>query len=110
MLDEQVDELGSVLHEVDILVHGPVHDEQPALLLRQLAHEVEDGAELVAVGLEAGPVKVALGVSSVVQLPRGHWGPGNGHLIIIIVIIVVIIFIMATLNSLGYCMRPMRER
>ena len=110
MLHEEVDQLGGVLHEVNILVHGPVHDEQPALLLRQLAHEVEDGAELVAVGLEAGPVQVALGVSSVVQLPRGHWGPGNGHLIIIIVIVIIVIFIMATLNSLGYCMRPMRER
>ena len=36
MLDEKVDELGRVLHEVDILIHGAVHDQQPALLLWQL--------------------------------------------------------------------------
>ena len=56
MLDEQVDELGSVLHEVDILVHGPVHDEQPPLLVRQLAHKVQYGAQLVAVRFAAGTV------------------------------------------------------
>jgi hypothetical protein len=38
MLNEQVDELGSVLHEVNVLVHRAVHDEQAALLLRQLAN------------------------------------------------------------------------
>ena len=56
MLDEQIDELGSVLHEVDVLVHGPVHDEQPPLLVRQLAHEVQNGTQLVAVRFAAGTV------------------------------------------------------
>jgi hypothetical protein len=41
VLDEQVDQLGRVLHEVNILVHGAVHDQQPALLIGQLAGEVE---------------------------------------------------------------------
>jgi hypothetical protein len=40
VLDKQVDELRGVLHEVNILVHGAVHDEQATLLLRQLAHIV----------------------------------------------------------------------
>ena len=56
MLYEQVDELGSVLHEVDILVHGPVHDKQPPLLVRQLSNKVQNGAQLVAIGLAAGTV------------------------------------------------------
>ena len=36
MLDEEVDELCRVLHEVDVLVHRSVHDQQPAFLLWQL--------------------------------------------------------------------------
>ena len=56
MLDEQIDELGSVLHEVDVLIHGPVHDEQPPLFIRQLSHKVQNGAQLVAIGLAAGTV------------------------------------------------------
>ncbi len=40
VLDKEVDELSGMLHEVNILVHGPVHDEQATLLLRQLAHIV----------------------------------------------------------------------
>ena len=40
MLDEEVDELGRVLHEVDVLVHGAVHDQQPTLLLRQLGADL----------------------------------------------------------------------
>ena len=42
MFDELVDELGCVLHEVDVLVHGAVHDEQPALLVGQLTNVVQD--------------------------------------------------------------------
>ena len=80
MLYQQVDELCGVLHEVHVLVHGAVHDQQPPLLVRQLAHEVEDGAELVAVGLGAGPVEVALGVARVVQLPGGDRGARHRHL------------------------------
>ena len=40
MLDEEVDELCRVLHEVDVLVHCAVHDQQPALLLWQLVAEM----------------------------------------------------------------------
>ena len=40
MLDEKVDELGRVLHEVNILVHCSVHDQQPPLLLRQLSDKI----------------------------------------------------------------------
>ena len=55
--------MGGVLHEVDILVHGSVHDEQPPLLVRQLTHEVEDAAELVAVRFIARTVQVPLRVA-----------------------------------------------
>ena len=78
VLDQQVNELGGVLHEVDVLVHGPVHDQQPPLLVRQLTHKVEDGAELISVGFVTGSVQVPLGVARVIQLPGRDWSPGDG--------------------------------
>jgi len=58
VLYQQVDQLGCVLHEVHVLVHRAVHNHQPALLVRQLAHEVQDGAQLVTVRFTARSVQV----------------------------------------------------
>ena len=45
VLHHQVDQLGGVLHEVDVLVHGAVHDQQPALLVRQLGGGVKGACQ-----------------------------------------------------------------
>ena len=63
MLDQHVDKLSCVLHEVDILIHGPVHDQQPTLFIRKLANKVKDAAKLVAGWLAAGSAHVPLSVT-----------------------------------------------
>ena len=94
MLDQKIDQLSCVLHEVDILVHGAVHDQQSTLLVWQLTNKVEDGAQFVAVrfvtrpvgggdnvlDISFLPVHVSLCVASVVELPGRDGSPCHGHL------------------------------
>ena len=63
MLDQHVDKLSRVLHEVDVLIHGPVHDQQSPLLVRKLAYKVEDAAQLISCWLAAGTAHVPLRVT-----------------------------------------------
>lgn len=78
-LHEGVNQLAGVI-KMDVLVYESVNDQQSILFVRELAYVCQDRAGHVAMRIILRQIHVTLGVSGVVEVPRGDRSAGDGQL------------------------------